>query len=89
MNYSYLSDGTKTRALKANGSGLLYRGPFVYRRGSDGSLTLESASFSGGRLTSVKLNGDWVDPADYINGELQWEDGSRKKILNREVINIR
>lgn len=25
----------------------------------------------------------------FINGELQWEDGSRKKILNREVINIR
>ena len=50
-NYFYLSDGTKTRALKANGSGLVYRGPFVYKRGSDGSLTLESVSCSGGRLT--------------------------------------
>ena len=25
----------------------------------------------------------------FINGELQWEDGSRKKIVNRKVINIR
>lgn len=89
MNYSYLSDGTKTRALKANGSGLLYRGPFVYRRCSDGSLTFESASFSGGRLTSVKLNGDWVDPADYINGELQWNNESKTDISETEIINIK
>lgn len=25
----------------------------------------------------------------FINGKFQWEDGSRKKIVNREVINIR
>lgn len=30
-----------------------------------------------------------INPELLINGELQWEDGSRKKILNREVINIR
>ena len=30
-----------------------------------------------------------VNPELFINGELQWEDASRKKILNREVINKR
>lgn len=30
-----------------------------------------------------------VNPELFINGELQWEDESRKKIVNRKVINIR
>ena len=71
-NYFYLSDGTKTRALKANGSGLLYRGPFVYRRGSDGSLTFESASFSGGRLT---LNETLLYVTDYLGSVRAVVDG--------------
>ena len=55
VKYSYLADGTKLSALNGNGEGLVYRGPFVYRQSSGGegnsSLTLESASFSGGLLT--------------------------------------
>ena len=55
MNYSYLSDGTKLSALDGSGEGLVYRGPFVYRKSSGSnagsSLTLESAAFGGGRLT--------------------------------------
>ena len=52
VNYFYLADGTKTRALDESGEGLVYRGPFVYRKGSgSSSLTLESAAFGGGRLT--------------------------------------
>ena len=76
-NYSYLSDGTKTRALKANGSGLLYRGPFVYRRGSDGSLTFESASFSGGRLTS---SGALLYVTDYLGSVRAVVNGSNGAI---------
>ena len=33
----------------------MYRGAFVYRRGADSSLTLESAGFSGGRLTGASV----------------------------------
>ena len=54
VNYSYLSDGTKLSALDGNGEGLVYSGPFVYRKGAgngNNSLTLESAAFGGGRLT--------------------------------------
>ena len=55
VKYSYLADGTKLSALNRNGEGLVYRGPFAYRQSSGGegnsSLTLESASFSGGLLT--------------------------------------
>ena len=76
-NYFYLSDGTKTRALKANGSGLLYRGPFVYRKGSDGSLTFESASFSGGRLTS---SGALLYVTDYLGSVRAVVNGSNGAI---------
>ena len=31
-NYSYLSDGTKIEAFDGSGGGLVYRGPFVYRK---------------------------------------------------------
>ena len=54
-NYSYLADGTKISALNGGCEGLVYRGPFVYRRSTRGgtsSLTLESAAF-GGFLTKV------------------------------------
>ena len=48
MNYFYLSDGTKLSALDGSGEGLVYRGPFVYRKSSGSnagsSLTLESAA---------------------------------------------
>ena len=55
VNYSYLADGTKLSATDAQGEGLVYRGAFVYRRGADSSLTLESAGFSGGRLTGTSV----------------------------------
>ena len=55
VNYSYLSDGTKLSALDGSGAGLVYRGPFVYRKSFGGnagsSLTLESAAFGGGLMT--------------------------------------
>lgn len=37
----------------------------------------------------VKFNGDWVDPADYINGELQWNNESKTDISETEIVNIK
>ena len=51
VEYSYLADGSKTGALREDGTGLIYRGPFVYRRSASGDLELESAAFGHGRLT--------------------------------------
>ena len=51
--YTYLSDGTKVSAQDATGAGLVYRGPFTYRRNPSGTLTFESAAFEGGRLTEA------------------------------------
>ncbi len=65
-NYSYLADGTKISALDGGGEGLVYRGPFVYRRSTGGgasSLTLESAAFGGGRLTP---SGAMLYVTDYL-----------------------
>ena len=44
----------------------MYRGPFVYRKGAgngNGSLTLESAAFGGGRLTPT---GAMLYVTDYL-----------------------
>ena len=38
-------------AADAGGEGLVYRDSLIYRRGSNGTLSLESASFGTGRLT--------------------------------------
>ena len=66
VNYLYLSDGTKLSALDGSGEGLVYRGPFVYRKGAgngNSSLTLESAAFGGGKLTPA---GAMLYVTDYL-----------------------
>ena len=76
VNYSYLSDGTKLSALDGSGEGLVYRGPFVYRRSSGSnagsSLTLESAAFGGGRLTP---DGALLYVTDYLGSVRAVVDG--------------
>ena len=74
VNYFYLADGTKLSALKENGSGLLYRGPFVFRKGTgSSSLTLESAAFGGGRLTP---RGAMFYVTDYLGSVRAVVDGT-------------
>lgn len=51
-NYTYLAGGMKIKAETGFGSGLAYRGPFIYRVDDDGSMTFESAAVSEGRLTA-------------------------------------
>lgn len=60
VNYSYLADGTKIRAVDADGEGLEYRGSLTFRRSSDGTLTPESIAFSGGRIVAVTGSGGAV-----------------------------
>ena len=73
VNYSYLSDGTKLSAHNDSGEGLVYRGPFVYRKSSDdSSLTLESAAFSGGRMTP---DGVLLNVTDYLGSIRAVVDG--------------
>lgn len=76
VNYSYLSDGTKLSALNGSGEGLVYRGPFVYRKSSgsnaSSSLTLESAAFGGGRLTP---DGALLYVTDYLGSVRAVVDG--------------
>ena len=76
VNYSYLSDGTKLSALDGSGEGLVYRGPFVYRKSSGSnagsSLTLESAAFGGGRMTP---DGALLYVTDYLGSVRAVVDG--------------
>ena len=79
-NYSYLADGTKISALDGGGEGLVYRGPFVYRRSTGGgaiSLTLESAAFGGGRLTP---SGAMLYVTDYLGSVRAVVNGSNGAI---------
>ncbi len=58
MIYTYLSDGTKLKAVSEGGAGLTYRGSFVYGLSSGGGCTLESVATDEGRIvmdgTAVK-----------------------------------
>lgn len=40
-------------------------------------------------LNIKNSKGECINPEDFINGELQWHDESRKKITETEIINIR
>ena len=78
VSYSYLSDGTKLSALKPNGEGLVYRGPFVYRRSSGGSLNFESVSADEGRLSSA---GEMLYVEDYLGSVRAVVSGSGGTLL--------
>ena len=49
-NHTYLSDGAKASVLNASGMGYDYNGSFTYSHASNGSRSLESVAFSGGRI---------------------------------------
>ena len=77
VNYSYLANGAKLSAFDGNGEGLMYRGPFVYRKSSDSegnsSFTLESAAFGGGRLTPARV---MLYVTDYLGSVRAVVDGN-------------
>lgn len=81
-NYFYLADGTKSAVLDNSGEGLVYRGPFVYRRSSDSSLTLETASFSGGLL---KPDGALLYVRDHLGSVRLVVDGATGSIYKASV----
>lgn len=72
VNYSYLADGSKVEALKADGSGLVYRGSLIYRKAADGTLTLESAQIPEGRLLT---NGVRYHVTDHLGSVVAVVDG--------------
>ena len=78
VNYSYLADGTKTSSLTESGEGLVYRGPFTYRRSADGSLALESVVCAEGRLTPDKA---LLYATDHLGSVRTVIDGSTGNLL--------
>ena len=75
VEYSYLADGSKTGALREDGTGLIYRGPFVYRRSASGDLELESVAFGHGRLTPDGLLLHITDHFGNVRAVLDASDG--------------
>ena len=87
VNYSYLADGTKIRAVDADGEGLEYRGSLTFRRSSDGTLTPESIAFSGGRIVAVTGSGGAVSfvanhhVTDHLGSVRAVVDGSTGQVV--------
>ncbi len=52
-------------AERADGTGLVYRGPLTYRRDSSGALALEGVPFSAGRLTPDPLGEKYYELSPY------------------------
>lgn len=77
-NYCYLADGTKESSLKESGQGLVYRGPFTYRRDADGTLSLESARYNAGRMVPGKV---MIHVTDHLGSVRQIVDGTTAGIL--------
>ena len=75
-NYTYLSDGTKVAAYTSASAGYDYAGSFTYSHASNGTKTLESVAFGGGRIRRTGTNSYAVDY--YITDHL----GSVRAIVN-------
>ena len=76
--YSYLADGSKSKAENGSGVGLVYRGSLIYRKAADGTLTLEGASLPEGRLT---VNGVRWHVKDHLGSVRAVVDGSTGNLL--------
>ena len=50
--YSYLADGSKSKAENGSGVGLVYRGSLIYKKAANGTLTFDGAGIPEGRLLS-------------------------------------
>jgi RHS repeat-associated core domain len=75
-NYTYLSDGTKAKALNASSAGYDYAGSFTYSHASNGTKTLESVAFGGGRIRKT-------DSSSYaVNYHITDHLGSVRAIVN-------
>ena len=57
VNYSYLSDGTKFRAVSDSGEKFLYAGSLRLRIDGGNDIVPESFAIAGGRVTYI--NGSW------------------------------
>ena len=76
--YSYLVDGSKTEAVAGSGVGLVYRGSLIYRKASNGALTLEGANLPEGRLT---VNGVRWHVKDHLGSVRAVVDGATGNLL--------
>lgn len=52
-NYSYLSDGTKLKALNTHGLGNIYLGSLIYRQNAAGIISLHDTGFAGGMISKT------------------------------------
>ena len=76
FSFRYGAQGDKLDVLRTDGSGLVYRGPFVYKRSSDGALTLESAACPEGRLSSGAAMVYVTDYLGSVRAVLDASDGT-------------
>ena len=81
-NYFYLSKGGKTCVMKPDGQGIVYRGPFTYRRSASGALTFESVLCAEGRLTDGNAMLYVTDHLGSVVAMVRASDGALFKATN-------
>ncbi|MBO5193261.1 MAG: hypothetical protein J6B62_00030, partial [Bacteroidales bacterium] len=92
VTYSYLPDGTKLSALDSTGNGLLYLGSMVFAI-KDGTVSLKSAGFSGGRFMPSGSFGEdnvqgqfvpYYHIVDHLGSVRAVVDGSDGSVVERD-----
>lgn len=70
VNYSYLSDGTKIKALDGNGEGIIFAGPFVLSTADSGATVSFSCASTGCEDDRIVVDGGGVVATYYIRDHL-------------------
>ncbi len=92
VTYSYLPDGTKLSVLDSAGNGLLYLGSMIFAI-KDGTVSLKSAGFSGGRFMPSGSFGEddalgqfvpYYHIVDHLGSVRAVVDGSDGSVVERD-----
>jgi len=85
-NYSYLADGTRISAERNDGTGVQYRGSLIYTKASDGTLSLDCALTSGGRI--VRQSGSGAAGTYQVQHFVRDHLGSVRSVVDASTGNV-
>ena len=83
--YSYLANGSKSKAENGSGVGLVYRGSLIYKKAANGTLTFEGASIPEGRLVSGGVRYYVTDHLGSVKAVVNGMNGNLYEVNDYEV----
>jgi RHS repeat-associated protein len=82
--YSYLANGSKSKAENGSGVGLVYRGSLIYKKAANGTLTFEGASIPEGKLVSGGVRYYVTDHLGSVKAVVNGMNGNLYEVNNYE-----